>query len=47
VEHFFRHEFGRLCAVLTGSFDVRRLTVVEDVVQAALMQALQVWSRRS
>jgi len=24
VEHFFRHEFGRLCAVLTRSFCVRR-----------------------
>ncbi len=27
VEHFFRHEFGRLCAVLTWSLGVRRLAV--------------------
>jgi RNA polymerase sigma-70 factor (ECF subfamily) len=46
VEHFFRHEFGRLVAVLTRSFGVRRLDFAEDVVQAALMQALQSWSRR-
>jgi RNA polymerase sigma factor (sigma-70 family) len=46
VEHFFRHEFGRLCAVLTRSLGVRRLDLVEDVVQAALVQALEVWSRR-
>ena len=32
VEHFFRHEFGRLGAVLTRSLDVRRLDCVEDVV---------------
>ena len=40
VEHFFRHEFGRLCAVLTRSLGVRRLELVEDVVQAALVQAV-------
>src|SRR3954464_8811807 len=46
VEHFFRHEFGRLCAVLSRSLGVRRLALVEDVVQAALVQALETWSRR-
>src|SRR5437899_6788180 len=46
VEHFFRHEFGQLCAVLTRSLGVRRLDFVEDVVQAALVQALETWSRR-
>ncbi len=46
VEHFFRHEFGRLSAVLTRSLGVRRLDLVEDVVQAALAQALESWSRR-
>src|SRR5436309_3334030 len=46
VEHFFRHEFGRLVAVLTRSLGVGRLALVEDVVQAALVQALETWSRR-
>src|SRR5947207_889783 len=46
VEHFFRHEFGRLGAVLTRSLGVRRLDLVEDVVQAALVQALGTWARR-
>src|SRR5436309_13451181 len=46
VEHFFRHEFGRLVAVLTRSLGVRRLELAEDVVQAALMQALQTWPGR-
>src|SRR5438128_3654297 len=46
VEHFFRHEFGRLVPVLTRLFGVRRLDLVEDVVEAALVQALETWSRR-
>src|SRR5262249_46833031 len=46
VEHYFRHEFGRLVAVLTRSLGVRRLDLAEDVVQVALTQALQTWSRR-
>jgi predicted RNA polymerase sigma factor len=33
-------------AVLTRSLGVRRLELVEDVVQAALAQALETWSRR-
>ena len=45
VEHFFRHEFGRLVAVLTRSLGLRRLDLVDDVVQAALVQALETWSR--
>src|SRR5262245_18960918 len=46
LEHFFRHEFGRLVALLTRSLGVRHLALVEDVVQAALVQALVTWSRR-
>jgi len=46
VEHYFRHEFGRLVAVLSRSLGVRRLDLIEDVVQAALVQALEIWSRR-
>jgi RNA polymerase sigma-70 factor (ECF subfamily) len=46
VEHFFRHEFGRLVALLTRSLGVRRLALVEDVVQSALVQALETWGRR-
>jgi RNA polymerase sigma-70 factor (ECF subfamily) len=41
VEHFFRHKFGRLVVVLTRSLGVRRLALVEDIVQAALVQALE------
>src|SRR3954469_7276258 len=46
VEHFFRHESGRLVAVLTRALGVRRRALIEDVAQAALVQALEPWSRR-
>ena len=45
VEHFFLYEFGRLVAVLTRSLGVRRLDLVEDVVQAALVQACVIKAR--
>lgn len=46
IEHFFRHEYGRLVAVLTRSLGVRHLELAEDVVQAAMSKALQSWSAR-
>jgi RNA polymerase sigma-70 factor (ECF subfamily) len=46
VEHFFRHEAGRLVAVLTRLFGWRNFELVEDVVQATLLDALQAWRIR-
>ncbi|HMP02561.1 MAG TPA: sigma-70 family RNA polymerase sigma factor [Gemmatales bacterium] len=46
VDHFFRHEYGRLVAVLTRSLGLKRLDLVEDAVQSALTQAMQTWPRR-
>lgn len=43
VDHFFRHESGRLMAVLTRVFGLHSFELVEDVVQGALLQALEVW----
>jgi RNA polymerase sigma-70 factor (ECF subfamily) len=43
VEHFFRHEAGRLVAVLTRIFGWRNFDLVEDMVQATLFDALQAW----
>ncbi len=45
VEHFFRHEYGRLVAVLTRSLGVRNLELAEDVVQSSISRALQTWGR--
>ncbi len=46
VEHFFRHEAGRLVSVLTRIFGWRNFDLVEDMVQATLAEALQSWQVR-
>ena len=46
VEHFFRHESGRLVALLARSLGMARLDLIEDVVQSALTRALQTWGRQ-
>ena len=43
VEHLFRHESGKMVAILTGIFGLDHLTLAEDVVQEALIRALQTW----
>ena len=43
VEHFFRHEYGRLVATLCRRVGVRHIEVVEDAVQFAMMAALESW----
>jgi RNA polymerase sigma-70 factor (ECF subfamily) len=46
VEHFFRREAGRLVAVLTRIFGWRNFDLVEETVQATLLEALQSWRVR-
>lgn len=43
AEHLFRLEAGKLVSVLTGMFGIDRLQLAEDVVQEALVRALQTW----
>ncbi|MBI1177752.1 sigma-70 family RNA polymerase sigma factor [bacterium] len=43
VDHLFRHEAGKMVATLTRIFGVQHLTLAEDVVQEALVKALQTW----
>ncbi len=43
VEHFFRHEYGRLVATLSRRVGVQHIEAVEDAVQSALMRALASW----
>src|SRR5690242_9836520 len=45
-DHFFRRESGRLVAALTRIFGVQNLALAEDVVQDALMRALETWPVR-
>jgi RNA polymerase sigma factor (sigma-70 family) len=46
VEHFFRRQAGRLVAVLTRFFGWRNFDLVEEMVQATLVEALQSWKVR-
>jgi RNA polymerase sigma-70 factor (ECF subfamily) len=46
VEHFFRHEAGRLVSVLTRVFGFCHFDLVEDMVQATLLDALDAWRVR-
>ena len=43
VDHLFRHEAGRIVSALTRVFGLDRIELAEDVVQEALLKALQQW----
>ncbi len=44
MEHFFRHETGRLHGALIRLVGLQNLTLAEDVAQEALLRALRTWS---
>jgi predicted RNA polymerase sigma factor len=44
-EHYVRHEFGRLVAVLSRRFGFGRVELCEDAAQTALLRALSSWPR--
>ena len=44
VEHFFRHETGRLHGALVRLLGVHNLTLAQDVAQEAMLRALRSWS---
>jgi predicted RNA polymerase sigma factor len=43
VEHFFRHESGKMVSVLTKIFGSQNLDLAEDVVQDSLIEAISQW----
>jgi RNA polymerase sigma factor (sigma-70 family) len=43
VEHFFRHEYGRLVALLACRVGVQHVGSVEDAVQSSFIAALEAW----
>src|SRR4030095_11179261 len=43
VDHLFRHEAGKMIAVLTRIFGLHHLELAEDVVQESFLKALQSW----
>ena len=46
VEHFFRHEYGRLLGRLARVLGDRNWEIAEDSVQAAMHEALRTWGPR-
>lgn len=46
VDHLFRHQAGRMVSTLTRIFGPQRIDLAEEVVQDALLRALQVWPFR-
>jgi RNA polymerase sigma-70 factor (ECF subfamily) len=45
--NFFRHEYGRLVAMLARRVGVHHLDAVEDAVQRALLAAVETWPGRA
>ncbi len=43
VDHLFRHESGKMVAVLTRVFGFANIEQAEDIVQDTLLKALEVW----
>jgi RNA polymerase sigma factor (sigma-70 family) len=43
ADHLFRHEAGKLVSYLTGLFGLEHLQLAEDVVQDAMVRAMQTW----
>jgi RNA polymerase sigma-70 factor (ECF subfamily) len=43
VDHLFRHKAGQMISALTRYFGIENLELVEDIVQEALLKALQQW----
>ncbi len=46
VDHLFRHQAGQMIATLVRVFGPRHIDLAEEVVQDALVKALQQWSYR-
>src|SRR5579863_5523045 len=44
VDHLFRHEAGRMVAILTRLFGIHNLELAEDIFQDTLHQALKDWT---
>lgn len=43
VDHLFRHESGKMIAVLSRLLGLQRLDVAQDIVQDTLLQAMNTW----
>jgi RNA polymerase sigma-70 factor (ECF subfamily) len=47
VAHLFRHEYGKLVALLVRRIGVHHIDLIEDAVQWAMAQALEFWCKET
>lgn len=47
ITHLFRHEYGKIIAVLTNKFGTAHIENIEDAVQDTLLKAMQVWGYKN
>ena len=43
VDHLFRHESGKMIAVLSRLLGLQNIEVAQDIVQDTLLQAMNTW----
>ena len=46
TEHFFRHNYARMIAILAKYFGLKEISLIEDIVQDTLVEAMEKWSVR-
>lgn len=44
TEHFFRHNYARMVAILVRYFGLKEVEIAEDIVQDTLVEAMEKWS---
>jgi len=47
VDHLFRHESGKMIAVLSRLLGLQNIEIAQDIVQDTLLQAMSTWSYKS
>lgn len=46
VDHLFRHQYGKMVAILTRIFGLSNLELIEDAVQDTFISALKTWEKK-
>jgi len=47
AEHFFRHNYGKMVAILVNYFGLNQVEIAEDIVQDTLVEAMEKWGVHS
>ena len=47
AEHFFRHQYAKMVAILVRYFGLKEVEIAEDIAQDTLVEAMEKWSTQS